>query len=433
MTNIVITDKFYINYAIRREYEYDPVSQANVERKTRLGFATYYEDNVAFQKRKGTIDKWSDVADAANTVDNIPRTGYTFAGSVTHGGNWNATTVNWRIVDPLGFELEINSGNMAQILQHCTIDKGTVLDECVWGWDKDNGSKIVLIPVTSQIYQAAKKTSVRHFAEVIDAKDAQLGDMVEYKNGQMGLYFGRVNMININAHVNLLNPFGQSSYEPLHVLLMDDNTMYFMKSPKLIACSKSNKRYTQEEAEVYLNACFQSPDWKVTGSGYSYYSGSLLTYDKKPQTTLQLNEISYDDVATGIRGKYKTGGQVYVGSSSMAESSYVMEDANGDRFLVISQKHEVLGLGRRHGPTVDFYEGRSNDVELTVAPITNSDYLTSNSGMMVKPNPNFSPNGYYRGGDRNQELHVSRMLGEFVKFYKVTVHYKTMCASMSRL
>ncbi len=433
MTNIVITDKFYINYSIRNESEYDLTTNTHIASKTRLGFATYYEENVAFQKRKGTIDRWAGSPDTANTVDNVPRTGYAFAGSVTHGGNWNATTVNWRVVDPLGFELEINSGNMGQILQYCTIDKGTILDECVWGWDKDNGSKIVLIPVTSQIYQDAKKTSVRHFAEVIDVKDVQLGDMVEYKNGQMGLYFGRVNMITINSQISVETPMWKSESESIHVLIMDDNQMYFMKTPKIVACSKSTKRYTQEEAEVYLNECLNSDKWNVTGSGYGYYHGVFLTYDKKPFIKLKQHEIDYATVASGIRGDYKHGGYVYSTGTTMTDGNYILEDAKGDRFLIISQVHEVLGSGRRHAPTLDFYEGVSDDVELIVTPVANSDYLNdTNTGIVISPDPAFTPSSYYRGGSRHQELRVNRMLGEFVKFYKVTAHYKEMSTIMRR-
>lgn len=432
MANIVITDQFYINYSIRNE-NYDPTTQSYTS-KTRLGFATYYEDNVAFNKRKSTIDRWADSADAANTVDNVPRTGYTFGRNVTHGGNWNATTVNWRIVDPLGFELEINSGNLAQVLQHCTIDKGTILDECVWGWDKGNGSKIVLIPITSQVYQDAKKTSIRHFAEVIDIKEAQLGDMVEYKNGQMGLYFGRVNMLKVNKRIDLEEPLAQVTQESLHVLMMDDKRMYFMKTPKLVACSKSDKRYTQEEAEKYLNECYQGDDWHITGSGYSYYSGAFLTYDKKPKTTLSITEITPDEIRQGIRGDYQPGGHIYGHGHGrlMTDGNYLLEDAKGDRFLIVGPVHEVLGSGRRHTPTAEFYEGRLDDLELFVAPIDNDDYLTTNNGIKVKANPNFTSyaRSYGGNGQSNPVIQDKRMLGEFVKFYKIIVSYKTMTTTL---
>ncbi len=432
MTNIVITEKFYINYSIRDEGDWDPVTKTYGTRKTRLGFATYYEDNVAFHKRKGTIDRWAGKTDTADTVDNTPRTGYTFGRNVTHGGNWNATTVNWRVVDPLGFELEINSGNMAQILQHCTIDKGTILDECVWGWDKDNGSKIVLIPVTSQIYQDAKKTSVRHFAEVIDIKEAQLGDMVEYKNGQMGRYFGKANMITVNKTVSIDAPLGSSSYEATHVMLMDDDLLYFMKSPKLVTCSKAEKRYTPEEAETFLNNLFMKKDRNCTGAGYGYMSGSILTYDKKPATTVSLTEITKAEVDVGIRGDYAKSRYVHSYGNSMLAGNYVLEDANGDQFLIVSQAHEVLGSGRRHAATEDFYEGRSDDVELILAPIVDKSYLTGSGGIKVKSNPNFSTAAYYSSSNRNRELHVNRNLKEFVKFFTIHANYKTYSASMAR-
>lgn len=431
MSNIVITDLFYVNYSIRNESEWNAATQKYDSKKTRLGFATYYEENTAFQKRKGTIDRWSDKADAADTVANAARTGYTLGNNVTHGGDWNATSVNWRIVDPLGFELEISSGNMAKILQHCTIDKGMILDECVWGWDKGNGSKVVLVPTASQEYQEAKKTTVRHFAETISVKDVQLGDMVEYKNGAMGLYFGKVNVLNIERGISFTEPLGSMGMDQYHVMLTDDNVIYFMKSPKLIACSKSSKRYTVEEAEVYLNQCFNDKKWTRNAAGWSgnFYSANIITYDKKPETKMHLVPVTTAYLRSALRDPYKHPGSMIHGYDlQMPDNKYVVEDASGKRYIMGYLVHEILGSGRRHKETEDFYEGRSDDLELYVVPIANNNYLDANVGLIPEKNPKYNPNSYYDRG--NQENRVVMKLSEIVNVFKVEVTHKDYVATL---
>jgi hypothetical protein len=402
---IVITDKFYVNYSIRNEGSYE--KDKYVSSKVRLGFATYMEENIAFQKRKGTIDRWAGSEDTADTVANTPRSGYTFGRSVTHGGNWRNTTVNWRIVDPLGFELEINSGNMAQLLQLCTIDKGVILDECVWGWDKGNSSKVVLVPVNSDLYKEARKTTVRHFAETIDVKDATLGDMVEYQNGQMGIYFGKVKVMSIESGSYYSGcEYGKVSFDNQHVLLVDNDTLHFMTTPKLVKCTRGSKTYTEQEAEVFINDLYSKPDRKVASASYSGPSrrGKYLTYAKKPSTALTLTEVSKDVVVSGLRHDYQKGQMIYSHSFKMRDGNYVLEDKDGSRYLVYGIEHELLGSGRRHQATEEFFDGLSDDVDLKVKLIANKDYEGKNTGLI---------------GDRVRAL----PLKNFVKFYTIAIQY----------
>src|SRR5277367_6289980 len=85
-----------------------------------LGFATPYEDNAAGRKRQGTVDTWcSGYQKKPNTklFDNVPRTGFRITDDVKRvyygGGN-----VVFRVYDPYGFELEIQSQNLMALLHN---------------------------------------------------------------------------------------------------------------------------------------------------------------------------------------------------------------------------------------------------------------------------------------------------------------------------
>lgn len=239
--NIVIPTQFYVNYSSRQG--------------ARLGFATYFEDNAAFRKRKVTIDNWADKSDEPDTFDNTPRSGFTLSKRVTHGGGWNDLSVYWRIVDPSGFELEISSGNVAKLFQYCLIDKGAIAGECVWGWDKGNGSKVVLIPINSEIYVAAKETSDLHHAKPMSLKDLSLGDEAVLKNGTKGKYLGKINYL---YHVFDQSEHGGGKSEvqidSTYAFSLNDNTaLYFMNTPKVASVEKTPVPLTQAESLALIN------------------------------------------------------------------------------------------------------------------------------------------------------------------------------------
>lgn len=198
--SIVVPKKVYIDYQERTENG-DTV---------KLGFATYADkEDKAFLKRKDTIDAWASrplsryvydettgkrkhVKDepkyGAEYIDNEPRSGFKIPRHVRRWG-WNGGNVVWRIEDPRGFELEIPSENMGQLLMHCAIKNGEVQDECVWGWNKTGGSRVVLLPVNSEPYTEALKDTLLHNNSV-SIRDVNIGDRIVLKNGAEGIFLG---------------------------------------------------------------------------------------------------------------------------------------------------------------------------------------------------------------------------------------------------
>jgi hypothetical protein len=128
--------------------------------------------------------------------DNVPTEGFVLNKKVGgYSNGWDHRSTYCRVYDPRGFEFEISVPNLLFILQECNAMKGKGLEGTfVYAWD---GKDLVLLPTTSQDYQASQK-----FTELQSGK-VGVKDLVEgcvYKTKQMVdyIYLGRFNWFNEN-------------------------------------------------------------------------------------------------------------------------------------------------------------------------------------------------------------------------------------------
>ena len=185
---------------------YVGIREAKDNNEIPLAFATPYEDNAAGKKRQATVDTWASPESRVLTedrgwvytrgepktriIDNTPRTGFRITDSVkrTYFGGGN---VVWRVFDPDGWEVEIQSNNLMAIIQTVDIGKGGEIGgKCVWGRD---GAHNILLPEISQEYQDAVKAaeSVKKPAK-LSMKDRVIGRTYRLLNGAFGQYLGKV-------------------------------------------------------------------------------------------------------------------------------------------------------------------------------------------------------------------------------------------------
>jgi hypothetical protein len=102
---------------------------------------------------------------------------------------YSTSNVVWRVLDPRGFQLEIYSGNMMQLMKHCTIEKGMIASECVWGRE---GGKNVLIPRGSELEKKAGTHATR-VANKLKAREVEPGDIMHTINGNKRVvYLGKL-------------------------------------------------------------------------------------------------------------------------------------------------------------------------------------------------------------------------------------------------
>lgn len=162
-----------------------------------LGFMTPDGSDKAAMKRKATVDSWANgygyssrkqATIPSKTFDNKPMVGFKIAKLVAGGGRgWDARSDAWRIEDPRGFELEIGSGNFQEILAVSTIERGEILEECIWG---RLGTNNILIPVTSDVYERAAANTER-MGKKSSIREAKPGYHLIFQNGEEAMYMGK--------------------------------------------------------------------------------------------------------------------------------------------------------------------------------------------------------------------------------------------------
>lgn len=129
------------------------------------------EEAQSFTKRKDTGTSWADkrvwvngkdrrhlrVSEEGEQLefDNEPADGFRIVGSVSR---WSTSNKLIQVEDPRGFVVEIPTGNLTTLLKHTTVEKGAVMEKCVWGRE---GNNHILLPVNSEVYkQAAEQTQL---------------------------------------------------------------------------------------------------------------------------------------------------------------------------------------------------------------------------------------------------------------------------------
>ena len=324
---IVVSEKFYIGFQNRVRYEGEKPHWREQDTRSsityRLGFATYLEDNAPFRKRKETITRWSlpykdvfradpsgrsywrplgiDSADLVDNringfmdaveipelqpqiIDNVPLAGFRIPEEIKRYG-WNGGNVVWRVEDPRGFELEIPSANLAQILLQGTIENGTIQGRCLWGWDM---GKVVLLPEDSEPFKKAMThTGVR--AGKIKASEVSLGTEVQLQNETVGTYLGRYNML-LSDHSYEYNSNDNITFKniKLRSCFLTEKGLYIASESKISNIRKQpEKIISPEDAIQTINMFLQDGghDKVLNAHGELWHTDRpILAFLRKPK------------------------------------------------------------------------------------------------------------------------------------------------------
>lgn len=369
---VVITDQIYIGFQERIEGSWKlPLNQRN---KTLLGFATYLEDNKAFENRKRTIDYWSqpyiqyyiDDSDprwdptrqqnvqqvrdnrpdlVPKVMDNPLQLGFKISKEVRRSG-WGSGNVLWRIEDPRGFELEISSANMASIMDYCIIDHGEIMTACRWGWDKTGGSRVVLLPEGSEPYLEALEDTKR-INKSLSWRDVCIGDEVELKNGFVGTYLGafyytQVSSNSSNSDAEFYYYLDQSKRKAHFFKQTNGEAITMVISPKASSIVSCAKHETSAESTVeIINSYLKS--YNVISGRTSIIFVSLVPTDLK-EVSFQLVPVEYSEVEEVI-----TTDHTYGSSRDIERKSLILRMSEGLFSMYLSPsygKSKMLRLNR---------------------------------------------------------------------------------------
>ena len=151
-----------------------------------LAFLTWYEkEDAAFKTRKKSMDSWCHSNDpdelkknysdrkgpesgVFTLMDNTPASGFFIKDYVSR---WSTSNKYFNVSDPRGFTLQVTAECLTDIIEACTIEKGLIKEECVWG---RKGGQNVLLPVDSEPY----RNSVKNSDSVPKVSDLKFGDRV---------------------------------------------------------------------------------------------------------------------------------------------------------------------------------------------------------------------------------------------------------------
>lgn len=173
-----------------------------------LGFMTPDGTDKAAAKRKSTVDNWArgyyygngerPKEIPASVLENKPMVGFKLGRNISGGGSgWNSRHDKWRIQDPRGFELEINSGNLEEIIRLSTLENGEILEPCIWA---RLGAENILLPTASDAYKNATANTVRNNTTG-SVRDLVPGCKATLKNGTEIRFIGRVYVYGLKKYV----------------------------------------------------------------------------------------------------------------------------------------------------------------------------------------------------------------------------------------
>jgi hypothetical protein len=291
--NIKIPAKHYVGM-VKRQTEKIP-----------LGFITPWGEDAAAKKRIATVDSWAKQGHYGNkqlpamTIDNVPMAGFkmtTDIRSSSYGG-----VDKWRIEDPRGFELEITSHNLAQLLSVGMIDRGEIMDTCVWA---RSGQNNVLLSTNTEEYKAAvKNTEVA--AMTADWKDVKIGNTVLLQNNISGVWLGRMYGMSIDGYHRDDKKRAENSLavsdKSMHVIYIDKpdahykHTLMLINSPKLAAITDTSV-ITDSEAETVANQYLNDNTCNTQTAGYKDFIALTIGAPKiGVNATLSLKEIPIAD------------------------------------------------------------------------------------------------------------------------------------------
>ncbi len=145
--NWVVLDYNVLGYAAR----YNPASEkCNKKNQDQLNWVRGYfndyiveEDGLYYIIRRPSGKK--ELFDfQPQIIDNVPMSGFKIAKFVSR---YSTSNKLWRIDDPRGFQLEISTSNMEDVLQEGSVVKGEILGLYKWDFGKNGIGKAKLIKV----------------------------------------------------------------------------------------------------------------------------------------------------------------------------------------------------------------------------------------------------------------------------------------------
>ena len=331
--NIKIPEKHYVTFQGR-------------EKNVPIAFLTPFGTDSAAKKRMTTADSWaiswgrSKAKIDPKTIDNVLMSGFKVAHSVSR---YSTSNVVWRILDPRGFELEISSPNMSDLIGITTIEQGEIQDRCIWS---RQGANNVLLTENDPVYLQAIKNSER-VEKKVSLRDVKIGNMVVLSNGMVGQYMGCFHLISMS--------YGDTSYgrndpakveiakSPKHFFYIkgtgtghaEGDTYMGISSPKISEVSDASTVLEIKDTEQMINRRFANGEAGLKSASDNEYRAIGVVARTKEKTSMEIELTYLADPKAFVEAKgklAKNNGVYWYGNTLIAEQDGHWIDSGTSQF-----------------------------------------------------------------------------------------------------
>ncbi len=366
--NIKIPGKHYVTMQAR-------------DKNVPLGFLTPFGTDSGAKKRMATADSWAygwrqkGERIEPKTLDNVLLTGFKVAHSVQR---YSTSNVVWRVVDPRGFELEISSGNMSDLIGSTTIEQGEIQERCIWG---RQGANNVLLNEDDPEYVQAIANSAR-IEKKVSLRDLKVGNIVVLANGKVGQYMGCFHIVSM-TYGNYNDGYSYAPNQvdkpaeikiaksPKHFFLINNvkehwhgDTYMGISSPKISEISDASTVLDLKDTEKQINDRFMNCEADINSASDSEYRAIGVIARTKNQTAMKIDLTHLADPQAFVSARNdaaKTNGIYWTGNCLIAEIDGNWINSDTSAF----QKNYNHHGGRKdliHGNTV-FIDALKNDCQ----------------------------------------------------------------------
>lgn len=269
-----------------------------------LGFATPHEENAAGRKRQETVDRWCGDDGEKKIIDNIPREGFKITDNIKRV-YWGGGNVVFRVYDPAGFELEIQSANLMAIINSVGIEAGGLIPgKCLWG--RDAGDNI-LIHETSEEYKTARLAAetIKKPKEIASNERA-IGDEYVLLDGSNAIYGGKMWVV---------TDADDENYTQIYVTVRNQTG----------TGKNYRKRIEADKADLFDAVI-------VSGQVRFYKKAPLITLIKKGALTKEETKATIQRSSFVFASSSKTGNICYVSYKKPTKLEYQIVPWSKDEF-----------------------------------------------------------------------------------------------------
>ncbi len=331
--NIKIPEKHYVTFQGR---------QKNVP----IAFLTPFGTDSGAKKRMATADNWakgwgrSQEEIDPKTVDNVLMSGFKVAHSVSR---YSTSNVLWRILDPRGFELEISSANMSDLIGITTIEQGEIQERCIW---TRQGANNVLLTESDPVYLQAIENSER-IEKKVSLRDIKIGNTVVLLNGKVGQYMGCFHIVSMSYGESYSGDDGPAKVEiaktPKHFFYIrgvgtgfaEGDTYMGISSPKIAEISDASTVLDIKDTERTINEKFASGETDLESASDREYRAIGVVARTKEKTSMEIELTHLNDPKAFVEAKEKVAkdsGVYWSGNCLIAEHNRHWIDSETSKF-----------------------------------------------------------------------------------------------------